>query len=120
MQPLALPPYLDSNIQLALEEFIPALRARYGDRLERVVLFGSQARNEGRADSDVDMLVILDQPEMHTLSEINRQSDIVAELDLKHRVVLSAIPLSIHQWHDEQHALVQVAKEEGVVLWEKK
>lgn len=36
-----------------------ALRAIYGDRLERVVLFGSRARGEARPDSDYDLAVFL-------------------------------------------------------------
>ena len=45
------------------DAFLPDLRARlaalYGDRLVRVVLFGSYARGEATADSDVDVLVVL-------------------------------------------------------------
>lgn len=37
-----------------------ALDALYGERLERVVLFGSRARGEANADSDYDVAVFLD------------------------------------------------------------
>ena len=37
---------------------VAALRTGLGDRLISVVLFGSRARQEGRADSDWDLLVI--------------------------------------------------------------
>jgi predicted nucleotidyltransferase len=37
---------------------VEALQAGMGDHLISVVLFGSQARHEGRADSDWDLLVI--------------------------------------------------------------
>lgn len=36
-----------------------ALDAMYGDRLERVVLFGSRARGDARPDSDYDVAVFL-------------------------------------------------------------
>lgn len=36
-----------------------ALAAIYGDRLERVVLFGSRARGEARPESDYDLAVFL-------------------------------------------------------------
>jgi predicted nucleotidyltransferase len=36
-----------------------ALDARYGDRLERAVLFGSRARGDARPDSDFDVAVFL-------------------------------------------------------------
>jgi predicted nucleotidyltransferase len=34
-----------------------SLRAIYGDRIERLVLFGSRARGDARADSDYDIAV---------------------------------------------------------------
>jgi predicted nucleotidyltransferase len=42
-----------------LARFREALEAMYGDRLERVVLFGSRARGDARADSDYDVAIFL-------------------------------------------------------------
>src|SRR5437660_8661270 len=36
-----------------------AMNALYGDRIERVVLFGSRARGDAREDSDYDVAVFL-------------------------------------------------------------
>ena len=42
-----------------LHRYKAALSAMYGDRLERVVLFGSRARGDAHADSDYDVAVFL-------------------------------------------------------------
>jgi predicted nucleotidyltransferase len=42
-----------------LAKFRAALDAMYGERIERVVLYGSQARGEARPDSDYDVAVFL-------------------------------------------------------------
>lgn len=42
-----------------LTKFRTALNELYGDRIERVVLFGSQARGNARPDSDYDVAVFL-------------------------------------------------------------
>jgi uncharacterized protein len=42
-----------------LIRFRKALDEMYGDRLERVILFGSRARGGARADSDYDIAVFL-------------------------------------------------------------
>jgi predicted nucleotidyltransferase len=42
-----------------LRLFRDALGEIYGDRLERVVLFGSRARGDARPDSDYDLAVFL-------------------------------------------------------------
>jgi predicted nucleotidyltransferase len=42
-----------------LKRFRDALDALYGDRIERVVLFGSRARGDANEDSDYDIAVFL-------------------------------------------------------------
>src|SRR3954447_770372 len=42
-----------------LKRFRAALEESYGDRLERVVLFGSRARGDAGEDSDYDIAVFL-------------------------------------------------------------
>ncbi len=42
-----------------LAKFRAALAEMYGDRLERVVLFGSRARGDAQPDSDYDLAVFL-------------------------------------------------------------
>lgn len=42
-----------------LSRFRAALDKLYGDRIERVVLFGSQARGDAQGDSDYDVAVFL-------------------------------------------------------------
>ncbi|MFM8332362.1 MAG: nucleotidyltransferase domain-containing protein [Candidatus Methylumidiphilus sp.] len=42
-----------------LAKFRAALEQLYGDRIERVVLFGSQARGDARPDSDYDVAIFL-------------------------------------------------------------
>jgi predicted nucleotidyltransferase len=42
-----------------LKRFRAALDALYGDRIERVVLFGSRARGDAGDDSDYDVAVFL-------------------------------------------------------------
>jgi predicted nucleotidyltransferase len=49
----------DATWRRALGEFAAAARERFGDAVERVVLYGSRARGEGGADSDVDVIVFL-------------------------------------------------------------
>jgi predicted nucleotidyltransferase len=42
-----------------LKRFRAALDELYGDRIERVVLYGSRARGDAREDSDYDVAVFL-------------------------------------------------------------
>jgi uncharacterized protein len=61
-----------------LARFRAALAEMYGDRLERVVLFGSRARGDAQPDSDYDVAVFLNGmngssdrwAELHRLAEL--------------------------------------------------
>jgi predicted nucleotidyltransferase len=59
-----------------------SLRAIYGDRIERLVLFGSRARGDAQPDSDYDVAVFLEDltdrwREFHRLADL--RTDILAE-----------------------------------------
>ncbi len=43
----------------ALDAFVRAVRVHYGKRLHNVFVFGSRARGEAHADSDVDVAVVI-------------------------------------------------------------
>jgi uncharacterized protein len=45
-----------------LTDFADRLRAHFGDRLERVVIFGSRARGDVHEESDIDVLVLVREP----------------------------------------------------------
>jgi len=61
-----------------LEQFRAALDEIYGDRLDRVVLFGSRVRGDARTDSDYDVAVFL-----KSLSDRWAELDRLAELQVR-------------------------------------
>src|ERR1700716_4130261 len=74
-----------------LVRFRQALGVAYGNKLERVVLYGSRARGDARPDSDYDIALFLRNPasfwdEMGPLSEI--ETDILYDTG----AVISAKP----------------------------
>jgi len=69
------------------------LRELYGPRLEKVVLFGSWARGEGRPDSDLDLLVVLDEVPS-AWNEHKRMDDVLWRHSLEHGIVVSAVPVA--------------------------
>lgn len=61
-----------------LVRFRAALDRLYGDRIERVVLFGSRARGDAEPDSDYDVAVFLQDlgdrwPEIHRLAALETE-----------------------------------------------
>jgi uncharacterized protein len=63
-----------------LRRFRAALDELYGERLERVVLFGSRARGEAGEDSDYDVAVFLNDLKEGDLNNRWRELDRLADL----------------------------------------
>ena len=71
------------KLKQLLTELRAGLKNIYGDRLKGLFLFGSYARGEQDAESDLDVLVVLDSFESTYSAEVNRTGDLGSELSLK-------------------------------------
>lgn len=98
----------------AMRRFAAAVRALYGDRVERIVLFGSRARGDAREDSDWDVAVFLRGP-LHWWAEVGRLADISTDVLYGTGEVISAKPFRAGAYADRT-ALMHDLRQEGVDL----
>src|ERR1700722_19005176 len=70
-----------------------ALDEVYGDRIERVVLFGSRARDDGDADSDYDIALFLHTPGSFW-QETGPLAEIEADILYATGAVINALPFA--------------------------
>jgi predicted nucleotidyltransferase len=96
-----------------LKEIKRRLAAAHGDRLRGVVLYGSQARGEAGPDSDIDVLVLLDDPiDCGRDLESNLEALYPLALELSRRI--SAKPVSARRYNTVDCPLYRNARREGV------
>jgi predicted nucleotidyltransferase len=100
-------------LQPVIAELKERLKELYGDSLERVVLFGSQARGDAAAGSDIDILVVLKGP-VSPGKEISRTGEITSSISLRHDVVISCTFVSIDRYETEKTPLLLNVHREGV------
>jgi predicted nucleotidyltransferase len=94
-----------------------SLREIYGDRLQRLILFGSHARGEARPESDVDVMVVLEGP-VTSIKEAKRTSRIATEAASYRDTALSFIHMSEEEFADDRRPLVWSVREDGLDLLE--
>ena len=56
------------TIKMLLDQYTEILRKIYGNHLKTVILYGSYARGDYKADSDIDIMILLDLSDMYYYS----------------------------------------------------
>ena len=106
---------VDQKIQLLLSELHSELQKLYGDRLVKLVLYGSHARGEANPDSDIDVMVVL-KPPVSSTSEILNMAEITTALSLKYQELISILPISEIDFYDKQTSLLYFVRQEGLTV----
>ena len=81
------------KIMAIVRKYREKSREIFGDQLEKVIVYGSFARNEAHRSSDIDILVVLRAP-VDYMESIRKSSELTAELSIEHDVVISRIFVS--------------------------
>lgn len=95
-----------SRVRVGLEEI-------YGGRLCGVYLYGSAARGQLRADSDLDIAIVLDEI-VDRFAEHERVSELGADLSLDANTVVSFLFVSRADFEAGSFAVHRAIKSEGV------
>jgi len=80
------------------------------------ILFGSKARGDSEPDSDIDILLIVDQEDWHFRHQI---SDIASGIALEHGVLIGSFIIAKDRWEmmkRERFSLYENVAREGIPL----
>jgi len=87
--------YLQPNERKAVAGFVDLLQRRHPDRVLQVMLFGSKARGDSTAGSDIDILIIVDQDDWRFSHAI---SDLAADISLEYDVLVAPRVIGQERW----------------------
>jgi type I restriction enzyme S subunit len=101
----------EGKIQEILTKLRQGLELLYGERLVGLYLFGSFARAEATPESDVDVLIVLDEVTDYG-REIERTGHLVSGLSLDYDVSISRVFVSSAAWrHRDSPFLANVRRQ---------
>lgn len=103
------------KIDRILKEFKKKNKKLYGNRLKGLILFGSWARGENTEYSDIDLAVILE-GDVTPGKEIDKMIDIITEIGLKYKTLVSVYPFSEKNFYTIKSPLLINIRKEGIPL----
>lgn len=93
-----------------LSRFRAALDKVYGERVERVVLFGSRARGDGHRDSDYDVAVFLKRADSFW-RESGRLAEIETDILYDTGAVINALPFSAGAYRNHSPLMHELGRD---------
>lgn len=99
------------------EEAARQLKAVYGERLRQVVLFGSWVFGGAHEESDVDLIVVLDQVE-NRARERDRLVDLLYDLEVESHRAIQAFPVTEAEAVSGEQKFIATALRDGTPLLE--
>ncbi len=104
---------MTGTVQSLLAELKRDIQSLYGKRLQALYLYGSYAQGEQQQDSDVDVLIVLNQVDSYG-AEIDRTSEIVSSLSLQYGVSISRVFVSAEAWQKPHNRFLLTVREEAI------
>ncbi|MBD2704060.1 nucleotidyltransferase domain-containing protein [Spirosoma sp. BT702] len=106
-------PLTNAELQQLSQDVKLALTELYGDRLDRIILYGSYARGDFHAESDVDYMVVLKDDEVKAGQEIRHMVDKIYDVLDDHYILVSVKPASLKKYMESGLFLYQTVRREG-------
>ena len=112
---------MPKGTQKILEEFLEEIKQILGNRLKKIILYGSYARGDYNKNSDIDIMILTDL----TSEEISRYSLLIwekcADIEIDKGIVISPLIRNLddfNSWLNVKPFYMNIVNE-GVVLSER-
>jgi len=106
---------MDQRIVRLIDQIKAHLRETYGDRIKRVILYGSFAWGEVTKDSDVDVLVLTD-PTLKRSEVTESLSELLYDMLMEEGELVSVVAIPEDFFENYNFPFTLNVKKEGVTI----
>ena len=106
-------------IQNLMEQYITEIKKIYGLYLQKIILYGSYARGDYKADSDVDIMILLDISDIELKAYSQQLSYMTYDFNLDNDIDIKPIAKNgahFNKWSENYPFYANIQKE-GLVLY---
>ncbi len=104
------------DIQIVTSDLKKSIEKLYGQSLYKLVLFGSFARGDFDEESDIDILMVLENENVRPFQEIDKITPIVSNYLNKYQRFFSILPVSRSNFEKYNFPLYKNIRLEGIEL----
>jgi len=108
-------PKSSQNIVPVLQQFKSDLQKLYGERFEKLILYGSYTRGNQHTESDIDLLLILNGMTSAS-NELYYANELITNYLLDYELLFSIIPTTADKFENMPNPLYYNIKREGVFV----
>ena len=113
---------MPNNIQKIINDFLEEVKNILGNRLKKIILYGSYARGDFNKTSDIDIMILTDLLDKEISEYSNKIWEKCADFEIDTGIVISPLIRNIdnfNSWLDVKPFYINIVNE-GVVLVEEK
>lgn len=106
-------------LQSLMQQYVSNVQNIYGSHLRQIILYGSYARGDYNAESDVDIMILLDISDMEIKQYRHQLSDMTFDFNMDHDVDVKPIAKNethYRKWMDNYPFYANIDRD-GVTLY---
>lgn len=110
---------MPETMQSVMQKYVSSIRKIYGTHLRQVILYGSYARGDYNAESDVDIMILVDLSDMDIKEYRHQLTDLTFDFNMDYDLDIKPIAKSEAHYHKwvESYPFYANINRDGVTLY---
>lgn len=109
---------MPNKVNVILKQFIEEVSKLLGNRLKKVILYGSYARGDYNKNSDIDIMILTDLNDQELAKYRIKIRDLACDLEAENDIIISPLVRNIEKYNNRIDVVpfYMNIQKEGVIL----
>ena len=109
---------IPEKIEKSIQKFVVEANKMFGNRIKKIILYGSYARGDYKDNSDIDIMILTDMTDKEIVEYSEKIWDFAYDIELENDVLISPTIKNIDKFNYWLEALpfYMNVQKEGVIL----